>query len=171
MSLQTIVVYITFPNEVLVIWLNVIIIRQMKCKTFVIFKSFQRVLYCTPNFFKYFKLDRNTPSIFRVQQASEKTIAFRYFYFNRFSIKLYIWKSNRFFFSSLGITPKNGPKSEQEVLKSVKRNDTKTETMQVLIELQQKLFPHQQPQIKEFWKYGANLTSDLMIFVYWSFLP
>ena len=46
--------------------LHVIISRQMKCKTFVIFKSFQRVLYCTPNLFKYFKLGKNTPSIFRV---------------------------------------------------------------------------------------------------------
>ena len=36
--------------------LHVIISRLMKCKTFVIFKSFQRVLYCTPNLFKYFKL-------------------------------------------------------------------------------------------------------------------
>ena len=46
--------------------LHVIISTQMKCKTFVIFKSFQRVLYCTPNLFKYFKLGQNTSSIFRV---------------------------------------------------------------------------------------------------------
>ena len=78
--------------------LHVIISRQVKCKTFVTFKSLQRVLYCTPNLFKYFKLGQNTPSIFRVSQASEIMIVCKYiFFFKRLSVKFYIWKSNRLF--------------------------------------------------------------------------
>ena len=50
----------------------------MKCKTYGTFKSFfnLRVLYCTPNLFKYFKLRQNEPSNFRVQQASGIMIVF-----------------------------------------------------------------------------------------------
>ena len=70
--------------------------RQMKCKMFVFFKFFQRVLYCAPNLFKYFKLGQNT-SIFRVQQASEIMTVFKHFFPKRFSIKFCILKSNRFF--------------------------------------------------------------------------
>ena len=77
--------------------LHVIISRQIKCKTFVIFKSFQRVLYCIPNLFKYFKLGQNTSLIFRVQQASEIMIVLKRFFPNRFSIKFCIRKSNRFY--------------------------------------------------------------------------
>ena len=41
-------------------------------------------------------------------------IVFKYFLFlKRFSIKFCIWESNRFFFYSLGVTPKNCPKSKQ----------------------------------------------------------
>ena len=36
-----------------------------------------RVLYCTPNLFKYFKVGQNATSIFRVQQASRMMIAFK----------------------------------------------------------------------------------------------
>ena len=48
----------------------------MKCETYGIFKSFfnLRVLYCTEKLLKYFKLDQNTPSIFRVYQAFGITI-------------------------------------------------------------------------------------------------
>ena len=36
-----------------------------------------RVLYCTPNLFKYFKLGQNAPSIFRGQQSSRMMIVFK----------------------------------------------------------------------------------------------
>ena len=54
----------------------------MECETYGIFKSFfnLRVLYCTLNLFKYFKLDQNTPSIFKVLQASGIMIVFKYFF-------------------------------------------------------------------------------------------
>ena len=83
----------------------------MECETFLIFKSFQRVLYCTPNLFKYFKLDQNTPSIFR-------------------------------FFSLHWASPLKMAQSQNREYESEK-NDTKTGIMQVLIELQQKIFHHQ----------------------------
>ena len=113
----------------------------MKCKTYGIFKYFfnLRVLYCTPNLFKYFKLDQNAPSIFRVQQASGIMIVFKYFFFKRFSIKFCIWKSNRFFFYWLGVTLKSGPKVKKGGMKA-KKNNTKTGITQVLIELLQKCF-------------------------------
>ena len=51
----------------------------MKCKTYGTLKYFLnlRVLYCTPDLFKYFKLGQNEPSIFRVQQASGIMIVFK----------------------------------------------------------------------------------------------
>ena len=92
----------------------------MKCKTYGILKSFSnlRVLYCTQNLFKYFKLGQNAPRIFRVQKASGIMILF-----------LFYW---------LGVTPKYGPKVKKSM--KVKKNNTKTGITQVLIELQQKIF-------------------------------
>ena len=114
--------------------------RQMKCETNGIFSSFfnLRVLYCTQNLFKYFKLDQNTPSIFRVLQASGIMIVFKHFFVQRFSIKVCSWKSNRFLFYCLGVTLKNWPTVKKDVRK--KKNDTKTYITQVLIELKQKCF-------------------------------
>ena len=62
----------------------------MKCKTYGIFKSFfnLRVLHCTPNLFKYFKLGQNAPSIFRVQQASGIMIVFKYFFYQKIQHKI-----------------------------------------------------------------------------------
>ena len=119
---------------------HITIRRQMKCETYGIFKSFfnLRVLYCTQNLFKYFKLDQNTPSIFRVLQASGIMIVFKHFFVQRFSIKVCSWKSNRFLFYCLGVTPKNWPTVKKDVRK--KKNDTKTYITQVLIELKQKCF-------------------------------
>ena len=125
MSLQTKVVYMKFPKNPCCWWLeqcafypnfappaalqaniffwrlacglHLIINRQMKCKTFVIFKYFQRVLYYTPHLFKYFRLGQSTSSIFRIQQASEIIIVFKHFFPKRFSIKFCIWKSNGVF--------------------------------------------------------------------------
>ena len=92
----------------------------MKCETYGIFKSFSnlRVLYCTQNFFKYIKLDQNTPSIFRVLQDSGIMIVFKWFFlFKRFSITFCILKPNRFF--SIGwVSPlKAGPQSKKGVRK------------------------------------------------------
>ena len=60
------------------------------------------------------------------------------FLFKRFSIKFCIWKSNRFFFYWFGVTPKNWPTVKKRVYE---RN-------------------------VDFLKFGSNLTSDLLIFVY-----
>ena len=101
--------------------LHVIISGQMKCKTFVIFKSFQRALYCTPNLFKYFRLaPKNTTSIFRVQQVSEIMIVFEiFFFFKTFSIKFCTWKSNRFF-SLHWASPLKMPQSQNRGYESEK---------------------------------------------------
>ena len=58
---------------------HIMISRQMKCETYRIFKSVfnLRVLDYTQNLFKYFKLDQNTLSIFRVLQASWIMIVFK----------------------------------------------------------------------------------------------
>ena len=107
--------------------LHAIISRQMKGKAFVIFKSFQRVLYCSPNFFKYFKLGQNTPSISRVQQASEIMIVSKYFFLKRIRIKFCIWESNRFFSVhwesplKIGQSQNRGYESEKMPLKLEKR--------------------------------------------------
>ena len=54
----------------------------MKCETYGILNSYfnLRVLYCTQNLFKYFKLGHNTPSILSVLQASGIMIVFKYFF-------------------------------------------------------------------------------------------
>ena len=72
-----------------------------------------RVLYCTPNLFKYFKLGQNAPSIFRVQQASGIMIVFKKFFFKKFNIKFCIWKSNRSFSIGWASRLKTGPKSKK----------------------------------------------------------
>ena len=137
MSLQTIVVYMKFSKVVhhqqlrrhafLCVWnfacrVHIIIRIQMKCETYGILKSFSnlRVLYCTQNFFKYIKLDQNTPSIFRVLQDSGIMIVFKWFFlFKRFSIKFCILKPNRCF--SIGwVSPlKTGPQSKKGVRKKM----------------------------------------------------
>ena len=67
--------------------------RQIKCKTFVIFRSFQRALYSTPSLFKCSRFSQNTSSIF----VSEIMIVFKHLFSKRFSIRFCILKSNSFF--------------------------------------------------------------------------
>ena len=98
-----------------------------------------RVLYCTLNLFKYFKLGQNAPSIFRVKQAPGIMTFFKYFFFKRFSIKFCIWKSNRFLSITWASPLKTGPKSKKGGMK-VKKINTKTGITQVLIKVQQECF-------------------------------
>ena len=79
-----------------------------------------RILCCTQNLFKYFKLDQNTPSIFRVLQASGIMIVFKHFFVQKFSIKICSWKSDRFLFYWLGVTPKNWPTVKKSCKKEKK---------------------------------------------------
>ena len=70
-------------------------------------------------------------------------IVFKYIYifFKIFSIKFYIWKFNRIF--SIGwVSPvKMATKVKKRGMK-VKKNDTKIGIMQLLMELQQKVFTY-----------------------------
>ena len=98
----------------------------MKCEKYGIFKSFfnLRVLYCTQNLFKYFKLDQKTPSIFRVLQASGIMIVFKYFFCSKDSALSFAFGNVTGFVYWLGVTPKNWPTVKNGVIK--KKNDTKT---------------------------------------------
>ena len=81
------------------------------------FQIFSKSPLLYPKFVQIFPIEPKHIIDFRVQQASEiiLMIVCKHFFPKRFSIKFCMCKSNGFyFFSSLGIIPKNRPKSKQE---------------------------------------------------------